>query len=82
MTGWGSTVGSKQQIGTLNWNTNGTLQSQQINDQANSTNNQTCTYTYDDLGRASSGLCDGSLWGQDFNYDAYGNINKTISTAT
>jgi RHS repeat-associated protein len=33
---------------------------------------------YDDLERVSSNLCSGSLWGQDFNYDVFGNITKTV----
>lgn len=61
MTGWDSSVGSQQQIGTLTWNANGTLQSLQIKDTANNPNTQTCTYGYDDLARLKSGVCSGSL---------------------
>jgi len=74
---WTSTAGSKQQIGTLTWNANGTLQSLQINDTANSANTQTCTNLYDDLGRLSSNSCAGG-WGQNFSYDPFGNITKTV----
>ena len=77
MTQWSSTAGSKQQVGTLTWNANGTLQSLQINDTANPTNTQTCTNLYDDLGRLSSNSCAGG-WGQSFSYDQFGNITKTL----
>ena len=49
-----------------------------IADTSNTANSQTCNYVYDDLERASSGLCSGSLWGQDFTYDVFGNISKSI----
>ena len=74
-----ATAGSKQQVGTLNWNANGTLQQLVIADTANPGNNQTCNYGYDDLMRLTSAHC-GSPWSQDFTYDAWGNINKSGSS--
>lgn len=78
MNSWTSKVGALQQKGTLTWNANGTLQKLAITDTANSGNAQTCANLYDDLERVSSNLCSGSLWGQDFNYDVFGNITKTV----
>jgi YD repeat-containing protein len=40
-------------------------------------NTQTCTNLYDDLGRLSSNSCAGG-WGQNFSYDQFGNITKTL----
>lgn len=74
-----ATAGNKQQVGTLNWNPNGTLQQLVIADTANPLNNQTCNYGYDDLMRLQSAHC-GSPWSQDFTYDAWGNINKSGSS--
>lgn len=78
MTAWTSNVGSLHQTGNLTWNANGTLQQMALIDTANTANSQTCNYIYDDLERISSGLCSGSLWGQDFTYDVFGNIKKTV----
>jgi YD repeat-containing protein len=78
MTQWSSTAGSKTQTGTLTWNANGTLQTLQITDSANSANAQTCSNLYDDLARLKSAHC-GTVWSQDFTYDAWGNINKSGS---
>ena len=74
----GASPNTKQQIGTLTWNANGTLQILQINDTANTPNTQTCTYGYDDLERVASATCGTGGWGQTFTYDAYGNITKTV----
>jgi RHS repeat-associated protein len=89
MAWWNSDIGSQTpghrwQTGSLNWNDNGTLQQLAIIDTYNSTNNQTCTYTYDDLGRLNTNHCDQLIgqhfWGQDFTYDVWGNITKTQSS--
>lgn len=71
-------VGAQQIVGTLTWNSNGTLQSLAITDPLNSPDNQTCTYTHDDLARLASANC-GSAWSQTFGYDAFGNITKSGS---
>lgn len=78
-------VNGQNDGGTLTWNTNGTLGKLVIADGISSTSDsQTCTYTYDDLGRAggkdSNGYsvdCGSSKWQQLFTYDAFGNISKS-----
>ncbi len=86
----GTTTGSNQQMGTLTWNSNGTLQQLAITDQLNSSNSQTCTYHYDDLGRlGGSSATPGvnclngtqSVWQQMFTYDLFGNITKSGSSS-
>lgn len=74
------TMGStpKTQTGTLSWNTNGTLQQLAIVDQINSANTQTCNYTHDSLGRTASSNCGTAIWNQNFSYDPFGNITKTV----
>jgi hypothetical protein len=64
--------------GVLTWNSNGTLQTLAITDHIPGTSDtQTCNYLYDDLQRLSSSNC-GALWGQNFTYDAFGDINKSV----
>lgn len=71
-------VNGKTDVGTLIWNTNGTLQKLAINDQIPGTHDsQTCTYAYDDVQRLSNVTC-GSLWVQNFTYDPFGNITKNV----
>ena len=41
---------------------------------------QTCTYGYDDLARIASSGCGNSVWAQNFSFDPFGNIQKTIPT--
>jgi len=84
MTEYKSFVGTnpKQVYGDLTWNPNGTLQQLLITDQTNTANSQTCSYTYDDLGRSAGVNC-GAAWAQTFTYDvglgtnAFGNVSKT-----
>jgi RHS repeat-associated protein len=79
------TVGSTPQslTGTPNWNANGTLGSLAITDPFNSVNTQTCSYTYDDLGRLAGknsngySIDCGSGWQQLITLDAFGNITKS-----
>src|SRR5579859_5472494 len=74
-------VGSPAQtdVGQLTWNANGSLYQLQTTDNiSGSTDTQTCYYTHDDLGRIASVNC-GATWGQNFTYDAFGNITKTGS---
>jgi RHS repeat-associated protein len=83
MTGYQFNVGTSGQAvaGTLGWNSNGTLQTLNITDQFNSANAQNCTYGYDALLRINSVSCNsGSAWGQNFTYDYFGNINKSVPT--
>jgi YD repeat-containing protein len=71
-------VNGQTDVGTLTWNTNGTLGMLAIVDGITGSNDtQTCNYSYDDLQRLSSTGC-GTLWGQNFTYDAFGNISKTV----
>src|SRR5437879_6046163 len=87
MTQYKFNVGSPLQTvtGDLTWNANGTLQQLVIADQFNTANNQTCTYSSDDLGRLASVNC-GAAWSQTFSYNgdnasAFGNIRKSGSTS-
>jgi RHS repeat-associated protein len=78
-------VNGQNDVGTLTWNTNGTLGKLVIADSiASTSDSQTCTYTYDDLGRVGgkdangySVDCGSSKWQQLFTYDAFGNITKS-----
>jgi RHS repeat-associated protein len=74
-------VGSspKTDTGVLHWNPNGSLLDLVITDQINTTNSQSCSYTHDALGRVTSANCGCSLWSQNFSYDPFGNITKTIA---
>jgi hypothetical protein len=53
------------------------MQQLKVADQLNTGDSQTCNYLYDDLSRLSRANC-GTPWGQNFTYDAFGNIQKTI----
>jgi RHS repeat-associated protein len=67
--------------GALTWNPNGSLQQQVITDPFNSADSQTCTYGADDLSRIASVNCTSgstNVWAQNFTYDAFGNITKTV----
>lgn len=68
-------VGTQTVTGAVNWNANGSLGSLNITDPFSSANTQNCNYTADDLARISKGDC-GTIWGQTFGYDAFGNIQK------
>lgn len=71
-------VNGKNDAGTLTWSANGTLSQLAINDQIPGTSDtETCNYLYDDVRRLSSANC-GALWTQNFTYDAFGNITKTV----
>jgi RHS repeat-associated protein len=65
----------------LTWNQNGSLQQMAYTDGNDSTKNQTCSYSADDLSRVASVNCGSSGWGQSFSYDPFGNINKTVTGA-
>lgn len=67
--------------GSLTWNPNGSLQQLVVADPFNSADVQTCNYSADDLTRISSVSCNsGSVWGQQFTYDAFGNLTKSVPT--
>lgn len=78
VTGYLFSVNNQSDVGTLTWNSNGTLGSFVINDQITGTSDsQSCNYGYDDLRRISSVTC-GTFWVQNFAYDAFGNITKNV----
>ena len=69
-------VNGQSITGTLTWNAIGTLGSLAIVDPFFTGDNQTCTYTHDDLARIASVNC-GTPWSQTFTYDAFGNLTKS-----
>jgi RHS repeat-associated protein len=62
----------------LTWNANWSLQQMAYTDGSPSPLSQTCTYSADDLSRIASVNCGSSTWAQNFSYDAFGNINKSV----
>jgi len=66
--------------GTLTWNANGSLASLATTDGFNAGGTLTCTDSYDDWGRLGTFLCGSGNWGQDFAYDVYDNLNKSVPT--
>ncbi len=79
MTQYSAALSTGTVSGNLTWNPNGSLQKLIIADPKNSANAQTCNYSADDLARISSVSCNsGTTWGQQFSYDAFGNITKTV----
>jgi RHS repeat-associated protein len=73
-------VNGQAYIGALTWNANGSLASQVITDPFNSADAQTCSYSHDDLSRIAKVDCGAAKWQQNFTYDAFGNITKTVPT--
>ena len=71
-------INAQSYIGAVNWNANGTLGSLGITDPFNSADNQTCSYSHDDLIRIASVNCGAATWQQNFTYDPFGNITKTV----
>lgn len=76
MTKYTFTVNSQSVVGTLTWNSIGTLEDLGVTDPFFSGGNQSCAYTHDDLSRIATANC-GSVWSQTFSYDAFGNISKS-----
>jgi RHS repeat-associated protein len=72
-------VASYDIASTLTWNKNGSVQALTVTDAYKPANNQTCSYSYDDLARLGSVGCGSGNWSQTFTYDAFGNINKSGS---
>jgi RHS repeat-associated protein len=70
------TVNGQSLTGALTWNADHTLASQNITDPFDSSDQQNCSYTHDDLSRLASVNC-GSIFSQTFSYDAFGNISKS-----
>jgi RHS repeat-associated protein len=81
MTQFQATVNSQSLTGTLSWNPVGTLASLSIVDALNSTDTQNCTFGHDDLIRVASASC-GTIWGQNFAYDAFGNVSKSVQSGS
>jgi RHS repeat-associated protein len=82
MTQYQFTVGGQTDTGQLTWNANGSLASLAITDNITGTSDsQICDFTHDDLGRISTANC-GSGWDQTFDFDPFGNLNKTASAGT
>lgn len=79
MTSYSFTVGTSNMTGNLTWNANGTLQKLAVTDGFNSGGTQTCTFSYDDVGRLGTDNC-GSVWNQSYTYDQFDNINKSGTT--
>ena len=80
MTQYKYTLNGSSEIGNLTWNANGTLKTLAITDPFNSSNAQTCNYSYDDLVRTTSANC-GTAWSQTFGFDPFGNLTKTGSVS-
>ena len=80
MTQYKYTVNGSNVTGNLTWNANGTLNKLQITDPFDSSNQQTCAYTYDDLARVYKGNC-GGIWNQTFTFDPFGNVTKSGTRA-
>jgi hypothetical protein len=89
MTGFEFEVGNTPAnlSGTLTWNPNGTLAELKVVDGFNSGGSETCYsnslasplgYGYDDWGRLLEFDCGSGNWGQEFSYDNYDNLTKTI----
>ncbi len=82
------TVGStpKNLTGVLSWNKSGTLGTVAITDGFNLGGTQTCLsnassalgYGYDDLNRLVEFDCGSGHWGQQYSYDQYDNLTKTV----
>lgn len=79
MTQYQFAINGSNVTGALTWNPNGTLQKLAITDPFDASNAQTCTYQYDPIARLSQANC-GTIWGQNFTYDAYGNLTKNVIT--
>jgi len=70
-------VGSNHMLGTLTWNSNGSLKYLAIADTIPTTTDaQTCQYGHDDMARIASVSCGNTIWRQAFSYDPFGNISK------
>jgi RHS repeat-associated protein len=68
--------------GVLAWNQNGTLGTLTITDALNTADTQSCAYKYDDLVRIASVNCGISIWQQNFTYDPFGNITKSVPSGS
>jgi len=75
-------VATKADIGSVTWNSNGSLGTLAISDTVPGTSDtQTCNYMHDDMVRVASANC-GTAWNQTFSYDTFGNITKNATVGT
>ena len=75
MTQYKFSINGQSVIGNLTWNANGSLAQLAITDPFNSSNQQTCNYAHDDLGRIVNANC-GSTFSGTYSYDPFGNLQK------
>ncbi len=80
MTKYQFNINGQTFTGTSTWNANGTLGALNITDPFNSSDSQNCSYSHDDLIRIASVNCGVSTWQQNFTYDAFGNLTKSVPT--
>jgi RHS repeat-associated protein len=73
-------INGQSYSGALTWNANATLGALVVTDPFNGADNQSCSYVHDDLIRIASVNCGASTWQQNFGYDAFGNLTKTVPT--
>jgi hypothetical protein len=73
-------LGTQQPAGRDHLRTGPQLTISKTTNRINAADAQTCNYTYDDLTRIKSVDCGASKWQQNFSYDAFGNITKTVPT--
>jgi RHS repeat-associated protein len=78
MTQYKLTINGTATYGNMQWNANGTLKQLAITDPFNGSDAQTCNYGYDDLAWLASTDCGASIWQQNFTYDQFGNITKSV----
>jgi RHS repeat-associated protein len=77
MTQFKATINTQSLTGTIGWNAVGTPASLGIVDAFNASDTQNCTFGHDDLVRIAAVNC-GTLWGQNFAYDPFGNVDKAV----
>jgi RHS repeat-associated protein len=65
---------------TPTWNANWTVASSVTVDPNNAVNNQTCSYAHDAIGQLASVNCGATEWQQNFTFDVFGNLTKTVPT--
>jgi RHS repeat-associated protein len=69
-------INGRTAAGTFQWSKNGNLKTANFIDPFNwQQNQQNCDYSYDEMGRLKNADC-GTVWGQSFTYDPFGNISK------
>jgi RHS repeat-associated protein len=78
MTQYKFNVNTQSVIGNTSWNSNGSLAQLAIANPVNTADAQTCNYTHDDLARIATVNCGTTKWTQNFSYDVFGNISKTV----